>query len=123
MNRLRAVVLCVLCAACAPDNNPPDDLIPSEEMVDLLVEIHLAEGKASTARLRADSAALFFRYLQQQTLEARGIDTARYRRSYDYYVQQVEQLDDIYAAVVDSLGVIQSRGGTVVDPMSTDKQP
>ena len=102
--------MALLAAACRPDGPPaPDDLIPPETMVELLTQIHLTEAKIGVLSLPPDTAALYFQYQRQRLFAGHQVDSARFRRSYEHYLNHIDQIDDIYAAVVDSLGAIESR--------------
>lgn len=97
--------------ACTYQKGPerPDDLIPPEQMVPFLVELHLAEAKMSYGDIRdADSLEIVFRNYEKHLFEKYKIEDSLYYRSYEYYLSNMDQLHEIYGAVVDSLSVLNS---------------
>jgi hypothetical protein len=86
----------------------PENLLTKEQMIGILTEMHIAEAKASAARLPHDSATTFFMHLQEQIMDKYNTDTAQYRLSYKWYSENVKEMDEIYATVVDSLGARES---------------
>lgn len=79
-------------------------------MIDLLIETHLLEGKIDKLNLKKDSAAMVFNTLQNDLFVDRQVDKKFFEKSFIYYLEEVNQMDAIYAVVVDSLNVIQKRG-------------
>lgn len=97
--------------SCSQQKVPekPEDLIPPEQMVPFLVELHLAEAKMSYGNIRdADSLEIVFRNYEQHLFNKYEIKDSVYYRSYEYYLSNMDQLHEIYGAVVDSLSVLNS---------------
>lgn len=114
MNRAKALshtiwlLCCLLIAACSPGANDqtrrPDNLLPADQMVDILTEVHIAESRVSKLGLTAaDSSALIYRHLEQKIYRKLKVDTAAYRQSYNYYASDPTQLEAIYKEVVKKL--------------------
>jgi hypothetical protein len=87
---------------------PPENLLTRKQMIGILTDMHIAEAKTSAARLPHDSSTAFFQHLQDQIMDKYNTDTAQYKSSYKWYAENVKQMDEIYAAVVDSLGARES---------------
>jgi len=84
-------------------------LVPPEQMVSFLVDMHLAEAKMSYGDIRdADSLEIVFRHYERHLFDKYGIQDSAYYRSYEYYLSNMDQLQNIYGAVVDSLSVLNS---------------
>ena len=97
--------------SCSQQKVPekPEGLIPPEQMVPFLVELHLAEAKMSYGNIRdADSLEIVFRNYEQHLFNKYEIKDSVYYRSYEYYLSNMDQLHEIYGAVVDSLSVLNS---------------
>lgn len=93
-------------SGCVPEPTPPEDLIPQQEMVDLLIQIHLLEAKINKVPKRAkDSTQLVFDHYQEMIFEDFGVDSTRYRNSMAFYMAYPDELTSIYQAVVDSLAL------------------
>lgn len=87
----------------------PDDLVPPEKMISFLVDLHLAEAKMSYGGIRSsDSLELIFRHYERFLFDKYGMEDSTYYQSYEYYLSNMDQLHQIYGAVVDSLSVLNS---------------
>lgn len=107
----RLIILFLLLSACANTEQPPQNLLSKPKMVDVLVDIHIAEAKANRIQLRSyDSTQAYYRKLEREVFEKHKVDTAVYRMSYKYYMNHMKELDEIYTAVVDSLSLRESLG-------------
>ena len=109
---LFAVVLLVF--ACGGKEEVPDDILSEMEMVDLLIDIRVAEGKVGTLTLGKDSSAVIYKTLETQIFEDHDIDSAIYVKSHNYYLLHPEKYMRITDIVIDSLkyrkdGLITSR--------------
>lgn len=108
------LVLPCLLMACQPDDpeefvQKPAQLLSKDQMVAFLVDLHLAEAKISyMGNSPVDSAEKMFRNYEAYLFEKHGIEDSVYLQSYEYYLAHMEQLDEIYAAVVDSLSVLNT---------------
>lgn len=92
--------------ACERANTTPEGILPKEKMVSFLIDLHIAEARINDLNLRRDSAEKFFKVVEDSLYRKNGIaDDSVYIRSYEYYLNDVQGLDDIYSAVVDSLSL------------------
>ena len=114
MNRAKALsytvwlLCCLLLAACSPPANDPtrrpDNLLPTDQMVAILTEVHMAESRVSRLGLTsADSSALVYKQLEERIYKKFKVDTAAYRLSYIYYASDPARLEAIYKEVVKRL--------------------
>lgn len=115
---LLAVIGVTLLYACAkePTNEfvkKPDDLLSKNKMISFLIDLHLAEAKMSHVKVKSpDSTEILFRNYEKYLFEEHQISDSAYYQSYRYYLAHMDQLDEIYSAVVDSLNVLNSREKT-----------
>jgi Domain of unknown function (DUF4296) len=117
------VVGCVLllsgCADGAKKGERPEDVLPPEKMVALLVQAHWKEALLQTRRLPSREAKALFDWQWDSTARALGTDTAAFSRSMSWYTDHVGELDAIYEQVTDSLGVEESRAnGKITRPVA-----
>lgn len=98
------------------------DVISSETMAELLIDIHILEARVDKLRLANDSAFKVFNTLQREVFEKHEVDKTEYEESYRYYLSNPALLDKIYNVVVDSLNVIQKRGYQEVIELETAAQ-
>lgn len=79
-------------------------------MTSLLIDLHLAEAKMSYTNVRsADSLEMLYRNYEYAIFEKHGVTDSAYFRSYEYYLDHMEQMEEIYTAVVDSFSVMNSQ--------------
>jgi len=88
----------------------PEDILSEREMINILVDFHLTEAKLKALKLNRDSSENLFSMLDDEVYEKYGIDDTAYLNSYRYYLDRPQQLNEIYAAVVDSLSFRQKIG-------------
>ncbi len=90
--------------ACKSDSTPPSEVVSSDIMTSILVEMHLAEAYIIESRFRSeDTARATFKKMEEDIFKKYNTDSSTYARSYQYYALNIEKLDKIYTRVVDSL--------------------
>ncbi len=104
--------LCLLLGACESSEQPIErsaDLLDKSIMTSILIDLHLAEAKMSyTGSRNADSIEIIYRNYEYAIFEDHNVTDSVYFRSYEYYLDQMEEMEQIYSAVVDSLSVMNS---------------
>ncbi|SMD32503.1 protein of unknown function [Reichenbachiella faecimaris] len=84
--------------------------IPSSQMVELLIDIHILEARVDKLRVTNDSAYAIYNTLESEIFKQYDVSKEYYEYSYQYYLTNPKLLDQIYGVVVDSLNLIQKRG-------------
>ncbi|MFA0962795.1 DUF4296 domain-containing protein [Roseivirga sp. BDSF3-8] len=102
------IILLLLAISCTGEDRPPEGVVSQEKMVSFLKEAYLAETKVKNLHLSRDSSALLFRHYELALYEKYGISEEEFTLSYNYYLQNPTQLEDINGAILDSLGVMES---------------
>jgi hypothetical protein len=112
MKWLSFILLVVLClVACEEkDNSRPSNILPMEKMVQVMADIHIAEGVVSTKEFTKDSSLLLFNELENQLLEKRGVSRKEFEESFAWYTQHVTAYKELYTLVVDTLNVRTTSG-------------
>lgn len=102
-----ALPLLLLLGACngTAVPQPPAGVLAKDSMATLLVQMHLAEARASLSNMQGDSSHLYFVALRDSILAGHGMDTSRFNRSFRWYADNPSAADAVYQQVVDSLGV------------------
>jgi len=95
------VVILPLALACKSAPDPPRDAIDAETMSKIIADIHLAEAKVSRLSFHEfDSTKAAFKYYEQKIFAKYKVDTAQYRKSYDFYAANPEYMTAIYDKAV-----------------------
>lgn len=105
---LLAVILCAV--ACGKDAVMiPEEVMDQQEMVDVLIDIRVAEGMIGSLNLKEDSAKAVFKGFEKKIFQEHGIDSASYTTSYNFYLTHPELYLEITDVVLDSLKSRNSR--------------
>ncbi len=118
---LLLALLLVLPACQRPEDVPaPADLMAREKIVPLLADLHVLETQVENSRLPPDSAKVLFREQQKALFRSRQVTDSAFQRSYRYYSIHHKDLNELYQAVIDTLGLRQKKfepvPGTVEAP-------
>jgi hypothetical protein len=90
---------------CTTEKKPPENIMSKREMIDFLIDLHIIEAKISMSRIPYDSIKLFFPKVEDSLYRKHQISDSLYKKSYQYYLENITQMEEIYAAVVDSLSL------------------
>lgn len=113
MNRIifsTAVTACFIFSCGTPKDPVPDNLLSPDSMVSILVDIHLVEAASSVTRLN-DVQSFKAQELYPAIYKSHHIDSAAFRRSFDYYLKHPEKLEAIYEKVLNELSRRESESG------------
>lgn len=105
MKKVFLAVLLLILAGCKSEPEPPEGVIPKEKMISLLIDIHILEAKAASLKMNKDSVRAFFPKVEQRLFEKYGISDSVYYKSFEYYLNDIVQMEEIYTAIVDSLSL------------------
>lgn len=104
-----ALATLLLTTQCAKTDEPvpPANLLPREQMISVLVDLHITESRVETSRLTPDSARVLFRQVSKQLYERHQTTEEAFQQSLRYYAVHGKDLEEIYGSVVDSIAVRQ----------------
>jgi hypothetical protein len=105
-----SILILVAVASCTP-NSKPDNLLSEDEMVNVLIDIHMTEGLASSLPIFYDSSQVIYALLEREIFIEHDVPDSVFTSSMIYYLQDPSIMDRIYGRVVDSLVVKESTGG------------
>jgi hypothetical protein len=83
----------------------PKGLLGQADMVRVMTELYLAEQKVATVGVSRDSTAQMFRYMSPEIFSNAGTNDSIFRLSFDYYMENPVQMQEIYTALIDSLNL------------------
>lgn len=81
----------------------PKDILPKQQMVAILQELHQTEAKLLDAQLSVDTATALYKNYLTDICKKHQTDTAAFEKSFQYYSSYPDYFDLIYEAVIDSL--------------------
>ncbi|MCD4788648.1 MAG: DUF4296 domain-containing protein [Bacteroidales bacterium] len=88
---------------------PPDDLITREEMVDIIVDMHIFDAVMASEQKKGGKEVQNQKYyLYNSIMEKHNITRERFDESFKYYQHDFEVMDDIYADVITKLSIMKS---------------
>lgn len=105
MKKLFLIIIFAAITGCVGKDNPPDGIMTKEQMVSFLIDLHIMEGKISVARFPNDSVKAIFPRIEEELFEKHNISDSVYFKSYQYYLNHMFDMEEIYTAVVDSLSL------------------
>jgi hypothetical protein len=105
MKKTFLILIAIVVLGCVRKDNPPDDIMSKQEMVSFLIDLHIMEAKMNIVRFPRDSTKVFFPEVEKALFEKHNISDSIYFKSYQYYLNDMFMMEEIYSAVVDSLSL------------------
>ncbi len=87
--------------------NIPDSVLNVDRMVDVMVDIHLAEAYVAENKADTIPQEERLKMFYAQVFAIHEIETKLYQNSYNYYVQEPVLMDHIYQKVTDKLNILE----------------
>ena len=93
----------------ACDVDKPVGILSEDDMVNLMIDIHLTQAELQVRNFGHDNAKLIYRrVLEDSIILKRGWDIETVQESMDYYLGDIPEYADIYERVLDSLTLKES---------------
>lgn len=105
---LNIVMIIFLVMGCKKQQRP-DDVLSREEYASFLVEVFLAEGKLNSLGIPVDSAMKLYLPFEVALQQQRGLTDSVLVRTKEYYLAHPNEMEQVYAAVVDTLNLREQR--------------
>jgi hypothetical protein len=84
-------------------NKLPAGILDQDRMTNLLVQIHLTDGRLYAVPQNPDSLYKYGMGRYMNVFKVYGTDSAQFRKSYQYYARQSSTMVDIYDKVLKDL--------------------
>lgn len=99
----------VLVLSCQDRTTAPENLLPKDKMVAVLMDVYIAEQKVGRLGLAPDSATQVFVLMEKKIFETHEVSDSAFRQTLKYYTDHSEELGNIYGGVIDSLVLREQR--------------
>jgi hypothetical protein len=87
----------------------PEGILTQRQMINIQAGVHQTEAEISIRRMDFPVAKPTFDKCLDSILKTQRTDTGAYRRSFSWYAENVEEMDKVYQAVVDTLSLRESK--------------
>ncbi len=102
-------LLVLLVSACAQEKPLPPGVLTKTQMVEWMIPVYLAEARVQLLGVNRDSAYRLFVPLQDSLIRRHGYQDTTLMKSYQYYLDNSDQLEIIYDMVIDSLNLREQK--------------
>lgn len=111
MKRVLIVCFLLILLASCDSTKKPEGLLSEDKMVEVLIDIHVTEGIASSLPVPYDSSQVLYRLLEKDVFINNEVEDSVFHKSLIYYMADPTKINTIYSRVVDSLQIRGSEGG------------
>lgn len=105
MKNIFLISLIGLLFSCHTEPGISDEIMSKEEMISFLIDLHIIEAKITNVKVPPDTVKVFFPQIEDSLYVKHNVTDSIYMRSYQYYLEHVDEMEEIYTAVVDSLSL------------------
>lgn len=106
-NAFFAFIFILVCFSCTKTTSPKA-VLSEEQMVSILFDIQLTEGKVSSLPVTFDSSQVLYSLMEKDIFLKHGVSDSVFTSSMLYYLEDAGKMDRIYARVIDSLVVLEN---------------
>ncbi len=99
--------------SCSSGNNkqvatPPENIIPKDQLIELLVDVQLIEAAIKSDDTRKKDSKSYSTYYYTFLFEKYGTSKENFIESLLYYQQNINEFDEMYTEVIKRLSKFQS---------------
>ena len=109
MKNVFLLAVLFLAFSCKSEEEIPEGILTEQEMVNILIDIRMIEGKVGVISVNRDSSRVLYDKLEADAFAKHKIDSLVYRKSYQYYMIHPELYLSVNDIVLDSLKIRQDR--------------
>lgn len=104
-----AIFFILMAVSSCKEKESPQNILSPTDMVKILGELYIAEEKINKLSVSRDSGNAVFNYMDDKVFEKLGTTDSVFKQSLNYYLERPEEIEKIYAAVIDSLNLREQR--------------
>ncbi len=107
MKRIIYIVFIIFLVACDSKikYKKPEDLIPKNQMIDLLYDMHLANGATSVKTPEFDKGTKYMSLVYEKY----KIDSTQFALSNTYYIANIDEYEEIFIEVERRLKILKNK--------------
>jgi len=109
MRNLIFLSLALFISSCSLFSNKPKDLIDEEELVNVLVDIHIADAVVSIKGYRVIQDSLTISLFYDDIMKKHNISRKQFDETIKYYSENVSKYDRIYEQILEILSKKQKQ--------------
>lgn len=110
MKRLFCILFCFSLFACGEkQTKAPDNLVPRDQMVQILADIHIAEAQIENKIFYPDTAIMTFNLKEKEIFRKHDVTEEKFRETYQYYKDNLKEMDALYEIIVDTLSLRETK--------------
>jgi len=107
--RYLTLLFIVFVFSCGIQDKTPKDIIPKEEMIEILVDIHIMDGMFTSNKVRKSYANKDSVNYYEKIFENHGISRKDFDTSVYYYSHNINEYNKIYIEVLNRLSERETR--------------
>ncbi|MGY6545027.1 DUF4296 domain-containing protein [Arthrospiribacter ruber] len=96
----------------------PEGVLNEDKMVEVMIDIHLAEGLVSTFPIHYDSSRMLYPMFEKEVFKKHQVPDSVFVKSLEHYMRDARKMDRLYARTIDSLHVIEKGVKNTKDELS-----
>ena len=89
----------LVCFAACTNDEIPKDIIPQQQMISLLTDIHLTDGELYSAPQIPDSLFKYGRAKYDAVFKKHHTTDAEFKKSFKYYAEHPDVVQDMYGEI------------------------
>ena len=101
------LIMILIFAGCGQKNNETTELLPKEKMIQVLKDMHIAEADAYLKKYKKDTLQIVLDKQYLFILKRHEVSVQEFNKSFDYLLQNKNELDDVYEKVIDELSKLE----------------
>ncbi len=95
----------VICVACGSTDEKPENILSKEQMVELMIDMQIAQTRVNNLHLRKDSSQKVYDQYHAYLLSEHVVEDSAFYESLRYYLNRPIDLNFIHEAVLDTLNL------------------
>ncbi|MCB2196836.1 MAG: DUF4296 domain-containing protein [Bacteroidetes bacterium] len=108
MRNCIVILIMAFMLSCVKNDKVPDYVIPKEDMVNIIRDIHLTDGMLTISDVRRDLARQDTINYYDAIFENYGYKRADFDTSIYYYSKEINTFDEIYKEVLNQLNEMET---------------